>query len=336
VSRYSRQERFSGIGLEGQARLRGASVLVVGVGALGSSLAEMMVRAGVGRVTVVDRDFVEESNLQRQSLFEEADAAAGLPKAVAAEARLRRLNSEVAVRGVVADVTAANVRALVAEAALVLDGTDNFDARFLLNDACLEAGIPWVYGACVGAHGLALAVRPRLTPCLRCVLRERPAPGTGETCDTAGVIAPVVHVVAGLQAAEALKLLTGREADLLGGLVTVDLWSGLFEVMDLGQEKPSCAACREGRYDALAETSAPGAVLCGRDAVQIKAPPTSPDLRALAARLRGIGRVVENEWLLRFAGDEAELVVFKDGRVLVKGTGDLARARALAARYVGM
>jgi adenylyltransferase/sulfurtransferase len=334
--RYSRQELFAGLGPEGQARLRAARVLVVGVGALGSALAEMMARAGVGVLTVVDRDFVEESNLQRQSLFEEADAASGLPKAVAAEARLRRLNSDVAVHGVVADVAADNVVALVRAADLVLDGTDNFESRFLLNDACLSLGVPWIYGACVGSYGLALAVRPGLTPCLRCVLRERPAPGTGETCDTVGVIGPIVHVVAGIQAAEALKLLAGRHDALLPGLVTVDLWSGLFEVMDLRDAAPSCPACVEGRYDHLRE-SRDNAVLCGRDAVQLRAPAgASLDLKALAARLGASGQVVANDWLLRFSGDGAELVVFADGRVLVKGVSDVARARSLRARYVGM
>jgi adenylyltransferase/sulfurtransferase len=337
VSRYSRQELFAGLGPEGQARVRRARVLVVGVGALGSALSEMMARAGVGTLTVVDRDFVEESNLQRQSLFEERDAALGLPKAVAAEARLRRLNSEVSVRGVVADVTAENVAALVEAADLVLDGTDNFETRFLLNDACLERRVSWIHGACVGAHGLALVVRPGETPCLRCVLRERPAAGGGDTCDTAGIIAPIVHVVAGIQAGEALKLLCGREADLLGGLVTVDLWPGLFEVMDLRGVRPSCPACREGRFESLRESSREEAVLCGRDAVQLRprGGGEALDLAVLAARLRAVGRVVENEWLLRFSLEDAELVVFKDGRVLVKGTGDVARARSLCARYVG-
>jgi adenylyltransferase/sulfurtransferase len=337
ASRYSRQELFAPLGAEGQARLRAARVLVAGVGALGSALAEMMVRAGVGALTVVDRDFVEESNLQRQSLFDEADAAAGLPKAVAAANRLRRLNSEVAVEPLVADVTAANVVALVGAADLVLDGTDNFETRFLLNDACVSARVPWVYGACVGAHGLALAIRPGVSPCLRCVLRDRPAPGRGETCDTVGVIGPIVHVVAGLQAAEALKLLTGRHGDLLAGLATVDLWHGLFEVMDLRGVAPSCPACIEGRYEHLVRTTPETAVLCGRDAVQLRPRGgLSLDLPALAARLRGAGRVVENDWLLRFFGDDAELVVFADGRVLVKGVSDVARARSLSARYVGM
>ena len=337
ATRYSRQELFAGLGPEGQTRLRAARVLVVGVGALGSSLAEMMTRAGVGQLTVVDRDFVEESNLQRQSLFEEADAAQGLPKAVAAEARLRRLNSDVVVRGVVADVTASNVAALVGACDLVLDVTDNFETRFLVNDACLSLRVPWIYGACVGAYGLALAVRPGVSPCLRCVLRERPAPGSAETCDTAGVIAPIVHVVAGIQAAEAMKLLGGRHADLLQGLVTVDLWSGLFEVMDLRGQSPSCPACLEGRYEHLQQMAPDTAVLCGRDAVQLRAPAgVSLDLHALAARLRGAGRVVENDWLLRFSGDDADLVVFADGRVLVKGVSDVARARSISARYVGM
>jgi adenylyltransferase/sulfurtransferase len=265
AGRYSRQELFAGLGPAGQRRLREASVVVAGGGALGSVLAEQMCRAGVGRLTVVDRDYVEESNLQRQSLYDESDARRGLPKAVAAAARLSAINSDVDVRGVVADLAADNAAALLGGATLVLDGTDNFETRFLLNDACLFAGVPWVYGACVGAHGLALAVRPRVSPCLRCLLGDRPAPGTGPTCDTAGVVAPVIHVVAGLQAAEALKLLAGREDALLPGLVSVDLWQGTFDVMDLRGRAPWCPACTEGRYDFLRADAAPAAALCFRD-----------------------------------------------------------------------
>ncbi|HEY2946309.1 MAG TPA: ThiF family adenylyltransferase, partial [Vicinamibacteria bacterium] len=251
AGRYSRQELFAPIGPGGQARLRQSRVTVAGCGALGSTLAEMMARAGVGALTVIDRDYVEESNLQRQSLFDEDDAARGLPKAAAAEARLKAINSEVAVRGVVADVAADNAAELLEDADLVLDGTDNFETRFLINDVCVRGGIPWVYGACVGAYGIALLVRPHLTPCLRCVLEEMPGPG-GPTCDTVGVVAPVVHVVAGLQAAEALKLLAGRPEDLSPGVITVDLWKGRFEVMDLAGRAPWCPACTEGRYDYLA------------------------------------------------------------------------------------
>jgi len=337
AGRYSRQELFAGIGPEGQARIRASRVVVVGCGALGSTLAEMMVRAGVKRLVVVDRDYVEESNLQRQSLFEETDAAQGLPKAVAAEARLRRINSEVEVRGVVADLAADTVDDLLKGADLVLDGTDNFEARFLVNDVCVREGIPWVYGACVGAYGLALLVRPRVSPCLRCVLEEMPPPGSGPTCDTAGVVAPIVHVVAGLQAGEALKVLAGRTESLLAGVVTVDLWQGLFEVMDLRGRAPWCPACTEGRFDYADRGAATApAVLCGRDAVQVRAPQgTRVDLRALAARLAAAGTVTANEHLVRFVGADGELVVFADGRAIVKGVRDAAQARGLYAKYVG-
>ena len=211
TSRYARQSLFRPLGEDGQARLQQGSALVCGCGALGSVIANTLVRAGVGRVRLVDRDFLELNNLQRQVLYDEDDVASGFPKAVAAERKLRRINSEVAVRGLVADVTAADVLALVAEADLVLDGTDNFETRYLLNDASLKARVPWIYGACVGSYGLALAVRPGVSPCLRCVVGDRPAPGAAETCDTAGVVAPIVHVVAGIQAAEALRVLSPSE-----------------------------------------------------------------------------------------------------------------------------
>jgi molybdopterin/thiamine biosynthesis adenylyltransferase len=332
--RYSRQELFAGIGPEGQAGIRASRVVVVGCGALGSSLAEMMVRAGAASVRVVDRDYVEPSNLQRQSLFEEQDATDGLPKAVAAERRLRALNSDVLVEGVVADVSGDNAPALLAGASLVLDGTDNFETRFLLNDLCLRAGVPWVYGACVGAYGLALAIRPRVSPCLRCLLEEMPAPGSGPTCDTAGVVAPIVQVIAGLQAAEALKLMAGRAESLLPGVVTIDLWQGTFEVLDLRGRAPWCPACTEGRYDYLGTSGA--ATLCGRDAVQIRPDVrTKLDLPALAERLARTGTVRANEYLVRFTAPEAELVVFEDGRAIVKGVAEAARARSLYAKYVG-
>jgi adenylyltransferase/sulfurtransferase len=333
--RYSRQELFSGLGPEGQERIRAASVAIVGVGALGSVLAEMMARAGVGQLTVVDRDYVEASNLQRQSLFTEEDAEQGLPKAVAAAARLRALNSDVDVRAVVADFSADRASALIAGAGLVLDGTDNFEARFLLNDVCLRAGIPWVYGACVSAHGLALLVRPRVSPCLRCVLEDKPPPGSAATCDTAGVVAPIVHVIAGIQAAEGLKVLAGRTEALLPGLVRVDLWSGVFEVMDLTSRAPWCPACTEGRYDYADAPSTSAAVLCGRDAVQIRVAGGPVDLVSLAGRLRTSGDVTANEHLVRFRAAGRELVVFGDGRAIVKGVRDAAEARGLYARYVG-
>lgn len=336
MSRYSRQELFAGIGPEGQRRLGASKVLVVGCGALGSALSETMVRAGVGALTVVDRDFVEPSNLHRQSLFEEEDARRGLPKAAAAEARLRRLNSEVDVRGLVADVSVENADALVRGADLVLDGTDNFETRFLVNDVCVRARVPWVYGACVASYGAALLVRPGASPCLRCVLGDRPAPGEAATCDTAGVVAPIVQVIAGIQAAEALKVLSGRTESLLAGLVTVDLWAGSFDVTDLRGQAPSCPACTAGRFDYAEAAPASTAVLCGRDAVQIHAlPGTRVDLPGLASRLRVAGTVVANEHLVRFRATGADLVVFADGRVIVKGVSDAAQARSVYAKYVG-
>jgi adenylyltransferase/sulfurtransferase len=336
MSRYSRQELFAGIGREGQERIRRARVLVVGCGALGSALAETMARAGVGALTVADRDLVEVTNLQRQSLFDEEDAALARPKAAAAEARLRRVNSEVAVRGIVADVDALLAARLVAEADLVLDGTDSFETRYVLNDVCLRAGVPWVYGACVAAHGAALAVRPGKTPCLRCVLGERPGTGAVETCDTAGVVGPVVQVVAGIQAAEALKILAGRHDALVNGLVTVDLWGGTFDVAAFDARAPWCPSCSEGRFDYADAPRSSAAVLCGRDAVQIRGDGAPVDVPALATRLGGAGEVVANAHLVRFKANDAELVVFADGRAIVKGTADPARARALLARYVGV
>jgi molybdopterin-synthase adenylyltransferase len=336
MSRYARQELFAGIGADGQRRLRASRIIIVGCGALGSSLAETMVRAGVGTLTIVDRDFVEESNLQRQALFEQTDADEALPKAVAAERHLRRLNPDVSVTGLVADLDARNAPALIAGADLVLDGTDNFETRFLVNDVCLAAGIPWIYGACVGAYGLALAIRPRVSPCLRCVLEELPAPGSSPTCDTVGVIAPIARVVAGIQSAEALKILVGQTSALLPGIVAVDLWKGTFDVFDLRQRAPSCPACREGRYEFAERRVSPAELLCGRAAVQVR--PTSEarvDLSALAARLAAVGRVRANEHLLRFETAEASIAVFADGRAIVKGVADAARARALYAQYVG-
>jgi molybdopterin-synthase adenylyltransferase len=262
--------------------------------------------------------------------------ARGMPKAAAAEARLRAINSDVTVRGVVADLHADNAGELLAGATLVLDGTDNFETRFLLNDVCLREGVPWVYGACVGAYGLALLVRPRVSPCLRCLLEERPAPGSGPTCDTAGVVSPIVHVVAGVQAGEALKVLAGRMDALLPGLVTVDLWEAHFEVMDLRGQAPWCPACTQGRFDYASAGPGPSAFLCGRDAVQVRAAAGARvDLGVLAERLARVGTVTTNEHLVRFRGPEADLVVFKDGRAIVKNVRDAAQARSLYAKYVG-
>jgi hypothetical protein len=217
----------------------------------------------------------------------------------------------------------------------MLDGTDNFETRFLLNDLALRDGVPWIYGACVGSYGLALLIRPRLTPCLRCILEEMPPPGSGPTCDNSGVVAPIVQVVAGIQGAEALKVLSGRPESLLPGIVSVDLWTGVFDIMDLRGKAPWCPACTQSQYDYLERRSS-SAILCGRDAVQLRGSPGGRvDLRALAARLASLGRVVQNQYLVRFTAPEGEIVVFEDGRALLKGVSDVPQARSLFSKYVG-
>jgi molybdopterin-synthase adenylyltransferase len=337
--RYSRQILFEGIGERGQESLLSGRAVVIGCGALGAVQIETLARAGVGRLTLVDRDVIEPSNLHRQILYTEEDAAAGLPKAVAAERRVRAINSDVEVEGVVDDVRPSTVERLIEGADVVLDATDNFETRFLLNDACAKAGIPWVYGAVVGGAGLTMTIRPGATPCLRCVFEEMPAPGSAPTCDTAGVVLPAVAVVASVQAAEALKLLMGREDLLHGGLMQLDVWAGRFTTVRLDglRGRGACPVCDERRYDFLdGDSGQLAAAMCGRGAVQVTSPrPVRLDLAALADRLRGAGEVEVNRFLLRFRTGGVEMTVFPDARSIIKGVTDPAAARGLYARYVG-
>jgi adenylyltransferase/sulfurtransferase len=339
--RYSRQILFQGIGASGQARIRRSSVLVVGAGALGSIDSEVLVRAGVGRLRLVDRDYVDESNLQRQSLYDERDLAEGLPKAVAAERKLRTINGEVEVESRVEDVHAGNVLGLLDGVDLVLDGTDNFETRYLLNDASIRTRVPWIYAACVGSYGMSFVVRPGVTPCLRCLLEEEPPPGTSPTCDTAGVIAPAVHAVSAFQLAEALKILSGRTEALTGAVLSIDVWQGRADSFRPQGKREDCPACGLGRLDYL--TGAAGGqtlTLCGRNAVQVRpARPASMALEDVAARWRELGeasQIVVNSYLLRGRLRGREIVLFPDGRAIVQGTSDPAEAKSLYARYVGM
>jgi len=333
--KYSRQVLFTPIGREGQERLGWARVVIVGCGALGTAQANALVRAGVGRLRIVDRDYVEESNLQRQLLFDEADATENLPKAVAAERHLRLLNSEVSVEGVVADVDARSIEAQVAGFDLILDGTDNFETRFLINDAALKLGIPWVYGAVVGSYAATLTVLPGCTPCLACVFPERPQ-GSQETCDTVGVISPAVAWAAAVQVTEAMKILTGQDGDLHGTLFACDIWKNRLQQVK-PRLNPECRACRKREFtylegDGLSRTT----LLCGRNSVQIRQPDNRAfDLEALRARLERQGPVRANPFLLHFDRDPYELTVFADGRAIVKGTDDVAVARRIYAQYIG-
>jgi molybdopterin-synthase adenylyltransferase len=337
MDRYSRQTLFEGIGAEGQRRLRASRVAVVGCGALGSAQVETLARAGVGRLLIADRDFVEESNLQRQTMFTERDARERVPKAVAAARRVAEVNSDVECVAEVLDVNASNVERLINGCDLVLDGTDNFATRFLLNDACVKHGTAWVYGAAVGSYGVTLTIRPGVTPCLRCVFSEEPAAGSAPTCDTAGVVMPIISIVAAVQAAEALKLLTGRAESLHGGLMQFDVWRNEWRRIGAGARAADCPACALRRFDALAaEGGDMTTVLCGRDAVQVTPRRAARiDLAALAARLSAAGEVKSNPYLVRLRAGEYELTVFGDARAIVRGTDDAALARSLYARYVG-
>ena len=337
MERYSRQILFDGIGEEGQRRLRESRALVVGCGALGSAQVEMLARAGVGGLRIVDRDFVEESNLQRQTMFTEADALGRVPKAVAARRRVAEINSDVECEAEVADVSQSNVERLVVGCDVVLDGTDNFATRYLLNDACVKHGVAWVYGAAVGSYGVTMTVRPSTSPCLRCVFPETPAAASAPTCDTAGVIMPIISVVAAVQVAEALKLLTGRTGNLHGGLMQFDVWRNEWRRIGLKERDPECPTCALQRFETLeAEDGDMTTVLCGRNAVQVSPRRASKiDLDALAARLRAVGEVKANPYLVRLRAGEYELTVFEDARAIVRGTDDVGLARSLYARYVG-
>ena len=332
--KYSRQVLFSGIGEDGQARLLASRAVIVGCGAIGAAAANLLVRAGVGRVRVIDRDFVEPSNLQRQTLFDEADALQALPKAVAAERKLRSINSAIAVEGVVADLNPRNAPELLAGFDLLLDGTDNFETRFLINDFAVSSGLPWIYAAAVASYGLTMTILPGVTPCLACLL-ETQRQGLEETCDTVGVLGSIVNLIASLEVADALKLLAGRTDQLHGRLISCDIWSGRFQSTRAARN-PDCRVCARREFSYLEGEAQPHITLCGRDSVQIHERGRALDLAALRAHLaRTIADVRQNDFLLRFRIPPYEMTVFADGRAIVKGTKDPAVARSVYARYIG-
>jgi molybdopterin-synthase adenylyltransferase len=333
--RYARQAALAVIGPAGQQRLSTSTVLVVGCGALGSTQAELCARAGVGSLVLVDRDIVELSNLHRQSLFCERDVRDRLPKAAAAERRLRDINSEIRVEGIVADLTAANVVELIRRVDLVLDGTDNFETRYLLNDAAVREGKPWIYGGVLATEGMVLPVDPGSGPCLRCVFPEPPAGHGAPTCETLGVLNATVAWVAALQVVEALRRLTGA-TPVPAELRALDVWRGWISSVKAPRDE-DCPCCGQRRFEFLEEgRGSSSTVLCGRNAVQITPEkPGAPDLRKLAAALAAVGPVTMNGLVLDFEVAGRRLVVFPDGRVLVMGTTDTAEARTLVAKYVG-
>jgi molybdopterin/thiamine biosynthesis adenylyltransferase len=326
---------FAPLGPEGQERLSQASAVLVGCGAIGAASANLLVRAGIGRLRIIDRDFVETSNLQRQTLFDEADAREALPKAVAAEKKLRTINSGVQVEGIVGDINPRNISELLSGFPLILDGTDNFETRFLVNEFAVKTGTPWIYAAAVASYGLSMGVLPGKTACLACLLDSFSGVGLEETCDTIGVLGPIVNLISSLQVAEAIKLLAGRESALHGRLLSCDVWTGRMQSVQ-PERNPQCPVCVRQEFAHLSGQAQPHITMCGRDSVQIHERRRALDLQALQQRLEPtIAGVRQNGFLLRFQVPPYEMTVFADGRAILKGTKDPSIARSLYAKYIG-
>ena len=339
-TRYSRQVLFAPIGAAGQEQLRRSSVGLVGLGALGSAIAELLVRAGIGRLVAVDRDIIEWSNLHRQGLYGADDAAQGRPKAVAAGQRLKQINPDVEIDTRAVDLGPANAEAIFAGCDLLIDGTDSFETRYLLNDLAVSSRRPWIYGACVAASGLTVTILPGETPCLACLFPEPPPSGSQETCDSVGIIAPAASIVASIQVTEALKILTGRLDALRRSLLSIELWP--FRIVEIGGRNPApladCPVCGQRRFDFLSgREKSRTQVLCGRDSVQVTpGRPLGSGLDDLARRLAGVGRVRCFDTVLHIDTEGLQVSIFPDGRALIRGTTEAERARAIYARLIGL
>jgi molybdopterin/thiamine biosynthesis adenylyltransferase len=332
--RYSRQLLFSGIGAEGQRRLTIARVAIVGCGATGSALASLLARAGVGTIRIIDRDYVELSNLQRQSLFDESDAAESLPKAIAAARKISAFNSQVVIEPHVDDLTPSNISGLLEDTHLILDGTDNFETRYLINDFAVQKSLPWIYTAAVGSYGLTMNIIPGKTACLACIFPEPPR-GMLETCETVGVLNTAVNWAASIAATEAIKMLVGAEERLRQTLLSFDLWSNQHAEVAAAHPRVGCRACVERNFLHLAGKDRPQVTLCGRNSVQIHERARTVDLAEMSERLKPHGPVRHNDFVLKFWHEPYEMTLFPDGRAIIKGTTDTTLARSLYARYVG-
>jgi molybdopterin/thiamine biosynthesis adenylyltransferase len=342
LDRYARQMRFPPIGEEGQRRLFSSRALVCGCGALGSVIANTLARAGVGKLRIVDRDFLELNNLQRQVIYDEADVTAALPKAIAAAEKLRRINSEIEIEPVVADVSAGNILSLAEGCDVIVDGLDNFETRFLINEAAVKLKLPWVYGGCIGAEGQTLTILPAQPPCFRCVMPEPPPPGSTPTCDTAGILGPAVNVVASIQACEAIKILAGQQDAVSKALTVIDLWDNRIRQLSVEKLRTSggCATCRDEEFPWLSgQRGSHAAVLCGRNSVQLN--PSAENagqtlsLDVIGEKLAAVGSVTRNKYLLRATIGDYTITLFPDGRAIVGGTSEIAEARSLYAKYIG-
>lgn len=339
LARYQRQIQFSEFGIAAQQRLLKSRVMICGCGALGTTVANHLVRAGVGFLRLVDRDLVDETNLHRQVLFDEEDARLARPKAVAAAERLRRINSQVVIEPVIADVQPENIARWGGDVNLILDGTDNFETRYLINDFAHQSRIPWISAACLGTQGQLMVIVPGETPCLRCLLPSPPAPGSVPTCDSAGVFGPAVGVVASVQAMEAIKLLAGKRESVTTDLVVINLWPLLIRrIKTDGLRDVPCPVCKEGRYDFLSQSrGTQTTILCGQKTVQITpSEPAQVDFAKLAEQWRSLGQVEETPFFVRISQRDVTLTLFVDGRAIIRGVEDVAAARTLYARLVGL
>jgi molybdopterin/thiamine biosynthesis adenylyltransferase len=332
--RYSRQVLFRGIGVEGQRRLSASRVVIVGCGATGSVLASLLARAGVGSLRIVDRDYVEPSNLQRQSLFDEADAAESLPKAIAAARKIAAFNSQIVVEPHVADLTPANIAALFAGAQLILDGTDNFETRYLINDFAVKNSLPWIYTAAVAGYGVTLNILPGQTACLACMFPQPPQ-GALETCETAGILNSAVNLAASIAVTEALKFLVGAHQHLRRTLLSFDVWQNDRAEITADKPRPGCPTCDRHQFPHLAGEGRPHITLCGRNSVQIHERSRPLNLAEMSERLLPHGTVRHSDFVLKFWREPYELTLFPDGRAIIKGTTDPAVARSLYARFIG-
>lgn len=332
--RYSRQTLFKEIGLEGQSKLSQARIAIVGCGATGSVLASLLARSGVGTISIIDRDYVEPSNLQRQTLFEEKDASESVPKAIAAARQIARFNSQITVEPHVADLVPGNVDSLLASTDIILDGTDNFETRYLINDYALKNSVPWIYAAAVGSYAVTMNVLPGETACLACIFPESPR-GTIETCETAGILNSAVNLVASIAATEAIKFLVGARAQMRRTLLSWDVWSNEQAEVGASSSRSGCRVCRERNFVHLAGEGRPHITLCGRNSVQIHERKRPVDFAEISSRLQPLGNVRHNDFVLKFWREPYEITLFPDGRAIIKGTTDTAVARSLYARYVG-
>jgi len=332
--RYSRQVLFPGIGLEGQRHLAKGRVVIIGCGATGACVSGLLARAGVGHLTIIDRDYVEPSNLQRQSLFDETDAAESLPKAVAAGRKIAAFNSDVQTTPVVADLTPENIEQLLAEADLILDATDNFETRYLINDFAVKHGKPWIYAAAIASYAVTMNVIPGKTACLSCVF-PAPPEGTVETCDTAGILNSAVNLIGSIQATEAIKFLVGAKDKLRRTLLSFDVWSNEQAEIAAARPRRGCQTCEKHEFVHLTGERRPQITLCGRNSVQIHERNRPVDFAEMSARLGAHGTVKHNAFVLKFWRDPLEMTLFPDGRAIIKGTNDTSVARSLYARFVG-